>query len=142
MSLRRNTILTHTASVLVGAIVGATLMHWMSVWIRHAEAKISVPVASQALQDGNEDKAIAILNQAIAEDPNYYEPFNFLGGIYLHRKNPALALEMYKKALDVFGREKVLSSEEEKQNEQASIQKKIDTLQNQLSVQHGVAQQK
>src|SRR5216683_3125948 len=133
--LRSKAVLTHLASGLVGAIAGGALMHLMSGWVRHGMAEVSVPVAYQALQAGNEDKAIVILSQAIAEDPHYYEPFNLLGGIYLHKGNLALALEMYQKALDVFDRENVLSSEKVAKHERESIRKKIDELNHQMGVQ-------
>jgi len=142
MSSRSKTILTHFASGVVGAIAGAALIHRLSVWTSHATAEVSVPVAYQALQAGNEDRAIVILSQATAEDPNYYVPFNLLGEIYLHRKNSALALEMYKRALEVFDRENVLSSKKVEQRERDSIRNNIDRLHDQLEVKPGGPRQK
>ena len=90
-------------------------------------------MADQAYNAGNEDKAILILSQATAKDPDYYEPFNYLGRIYSHKGNQALALEMYQKALEVFDQEGI--DRKTRRLERDFITKNIDTLQKQLEVQ-------
>jgi Tfp pilus assembly protein PilF len=98
-SRRIRTLLTHIAAAVLGALVGITPTQRVEAWFRHGRAEIAVVIADQAYNAGNEDKAILVLSQATAKDPCYYEPFNYLGRIYSHKGNQALALEMYQKAL-------------------------------------------
>ena len=93
-------------------------------------------MASRACDSGDQDRAIILLVRASVEDPEYYLPFSLLGGIYSVRGNTELALEMYKRALQVFPREKVLHSKTLEQKELVIIRNNIDVLQKQLRHKH------
>jgi tetratricopeptide (TPR) repeat protein len=90
--------------------------------------------AGQSYDAGKEDEAIFLLGQASAEDSSYYEPWNLLAKIYLHKGNKGLALETYKRALEVFDREgDPALSPRGRSLAREIISKNIDTLQKQLS---------
>ncbi|MBI4651686.1 tetratricopeptide repeat protein [Candidatus Desantisbacteria bacterium] len=59
--------------------------------------KLAVAVLAQ----GNMDKAIDYLNNAIQTDPKYPEPYALLGQIYAEKQNNDKALENYRKSLEL-----------------------------------------
>ncbi len=102
---RLTVILTHLAAAILGAVAFAILFFWIRHHFSRDIAEMGCYVARQSYSAGKEDEAIFLLGQARAEDRSYYEPLNLLAGIYLHRGNQKLALETYKKALEVLDRE-------------------------------------
>ena len=142
-SSRTRALLTHLAAGVLGAIVGITFLYCLVVWVRHTWAEWAVVAADQEYNAGNEDEAIFLLSQIAAKDPDYYEPFMHLGRIYSKRGNEELALEMYKLALKVFGREKPpLLSESLVRREGESIRENISALQKHLDDEHRSHQNK
>jgi tetratricopeptide (TPR) repeat protein len=105
-SSRTRLFLTHSAAVIFGAIVGVVLMIWLRAYVSRPLAAMTCYLAMQANDAGNEDKAIILLSQASVEDRDSYLPWELLAQIYLHQGKRELALELYKKALDLLNRKR------------------------------------
>jgi tetratricopeptide (TPR) repeat protein len=143
VSPRIRLFLTHSAAVIFGAIVGVVLMIWLRVYVSRPLAAATCYLAMQANDAGKEDKAIIMLSQASVEDRDSYLPWELLAQIYLHQGKRDLALELYKKALDLLDRKRdSLLSPNAHSQERNLIQKKVDALQNQLNDQHLNSQHK
>jgi hypothetical protein len=80
-SNRRRVILTHVGATILGVVIGVSLSFWLAIWFAHARTAGAAWMAERSYKAGEEDKAIFVLTEATVEDPNYYEPFNFLGRI-------------------------------------------------------------
>jgi tetratricopeptide (TPR) repeat protein len=102
---RIKVLLTHLAAAILGAFTFAVLFFWMRSHISRDHAAMTCYVARQSYSAGKDDQAIFLLGQASAEDRSYYEPLNLLASIYWHKGNQELALETYKKALEIFDKE-------------------------------------
>jgi cytochrome c-type biogenesis protein CcmH/NrfG len=124
---------------LVGVLVGALLSYWLTLRFSQTEALAAVIKAEKSESAGKENEAIILLSQAIAEDPDYYEPFNLLGDILARRNDRDLALSMYGSALEALDRESASTARRadigrvSAQVARDSIRKKMKDLQDQHS---------
>lgn len=124
---------------IVGAIIGVALTHVIVRRAAQGWAWAALATAGQYQKAGDDDRAILLLAQATATDPEFYASFELLGDIYSKRKNQQMALEMYKKALDVFDQEQFLPPGEINASEKELIRSKVAALNKQrLSQQHAV----
>jgi tetratricopeptide (TPR) repeat protein len=89
---------------------------------------VALAIAQQYEKSGDEDRAILILGQATAKDPEFYGSYEMLGDIYARRGNRQLALEMYNKALETFDHEHYLPPGRIAKDEKESIAMKIQAL--------------
>ncbi len=85
-------------------------------------------MAQQYEKSGDEDRAILILGQATAKDPEFYGSYEMLADIYSRRGNRQFALDMYKKALKTFDHEHFLPPGRIARDEKESIVMKIQAL--------------
>jgi tetratricopeptide (TPR) repeat protein len=92
-------LLTHSAIGVCGIILGVALLQWFRAPLR-ADRSLALGLsASQAYHSGQQDKAIILLSQAMAVDPDNYDAIGFLAKIYSDRGDSELAIELYQQAL-------------------------------------------
>ena len=116
-------------------------MIWLRAYVSRSLAVMICDVATKSLMAGNEDKAIILLSQASDKDSDSYMPWELLAQIYSNQGKTGLAIELYKKALDLLNhRRDFLLSPADYSWERDSIQKKIGVLQKQLDNQHHIEQ--
>jgi len=77
---------------LLGVLVGALMSYWLTLRFSQTEALAAVIRAKKSESTSKENEMIIILSQAIAKDPDYYEPFNLLGDVLARRDDRDLAL--------------------------------------------------
>jgi tetratricopeptide (TPR) repeat protein len=134
---RTRLFLTHAAAVILGAIVGAGSIIWLRAYVSRPLAAMKCYLAMQANDAGNEDKAIIMLSQASVEDRDSYLPWELLAEIYLHQGKTEMALDLYRKALDLLNRKSdFLLLPTAHSQERDLIQRKIDEIQHVDDQQH------
>lgn len=119
-------------SFVVGGIAGYMISNYQQERYLSASA-FALKMRAVALYDERDvDKAIAVLNQSIALNPDDYGPFQTLGKIYYDAGRKDLALVMYETALQntyktngsFYSFDKVHAAEYDRK----TIQKRIDDL--------------
>lgn len=123
------TILRDLAVFSFGILFGITVMHLVFWRASQALAWASLASANEYQKENEDDRAVYVLAQATAIDPDFYGSYDLLGDIFAQKGNRQFALEMYKKALEVFDREKFLPPGSISASEKTSIRVKIDALQ-------------
>jgi cytochrome c-type biogenesis protein CcmH/NrfG len=68
---------------------------------RHGPNKNRFEKAEEALDKKEYDKAAALLNQIITDDPQDFQAFSELGTVYMIQKNPAEAEKAYVRATEI-----------------------------------------
>jgi tetratricopeptide (TPR) repeat protein len=130
-------LLTHLAAAVFGMAAFAIVYFCIRSHISRDLAMMTCSVAQQSYSAGKADEAIFLLGQASAEDQRYYEPLNLLANIYLHKGNQELALETFRKALEIFDREgDPLLPPRASVQARNLICKNIDALRKQLGERH------
>ena len=124
---RRNAILMCAVVGACGLMIGAAITYRLDIAIWRDRALAAYGMAMQANDAGKQDEAIILLSQAIIANPNNYEPLSLLANLFWHRGNRQLALELYRKALDVADKQHGIT-----RIERNAIRGKIDILQKQV----------
>jgi len=132
MSIMFKNVLREIAVFSFGALFAMTVTHLIFRRASQALAWASLASANQYQKENEHDRAVYVLAQAAAADPNFYGSYELLGDIFAQNDNQQLALEMYQKALGVFDQEEFLPRGPISASEKASIRAKIDSLEKRM----------
>jgi len=133
LSSKRKGILAVFGAFIFGAVVGITLFYLLVRKANHTWAWVALAVANEYRNAGDDDRAILVLSQATAKDPDFFGPYNLLGDMYAKKGNRRFALEMYREALAVFDRERFLPPGRIQKEEEDSIRAKISVFEKELN---------
>jgi len=118
--------LLYGSLIIMGMLFGGFTTYYSLDRYNEEQAKAILYVSSKHYENKEYDIAVALLNQSIGKNPNYYAPYQLLGNIYDERGNPTLALQMYALALDKLGSGNIYVRQQ--------IQKRIGDLKSQSGI--------
>jgi Tfp pilus assembly protein PilF len=87
--------------ILTGFVLGTVTTCFVKKHYLKVKSDAAYAYGVSLLEDNNTDKAVAVLNQSIGINTQNYKPYVTLGQIYEKGGNIVLALESYRKALEV-----------------------------------------